>query len=45
MTEDIGASKGERTRFVYVVYHLGGAVHGYPITAAMLRQIPGVTLP
>lgn len=35
---DIGASKGERTRYIYVLYHLSGAVHGYPITETLLRE-------
>jgi hypothetical protein len=34
----IGACKGERTEFIYVIYHLDGTVHGYPITEALLRQ-------
>jgi hypothetical protein len=36
--EDIGACKGEKTEFIYVIYHISGVVHGYPITKALLRQ-------
>jgi hypothetical protein len=44
MAEDVGACKGERTRYIYVLYGLSGAVHGYPVTEAWLRRIEGVNL-
>ena len=34
----IGASRGELTRFVYVVYSISGEFHGYPVTSDELRQ-------
>jgi hypothetical protein len=37
LDEIIGASKGQETRYVYVEYHLNGAVHGYPITEDELK--------
>lgn len=45
MAHDIGANKGHRTRYLYVIYHYsGGAVHGYPVTEAWLKKIAGVDL-
>jgi hypothetical protein len=45
MAHDVGASKGQRTSFIYVIFHFsGGAVHGYPVTEAWLRRIEGVEL-
>lgn len=45
LDHDIGASKGSRTSYIYVVYHFsGGAVHGYPVTKNWLKSIDGVKL-
>jgi hypothetical protein len=45
LPDNIGASKGQRTKFIYVLYHFsGGAVHGYPVTREYLQSIPGVDL-
>jgi hypothetical protein len=35
---EIGASRGERTRFILVEYHNSGLVHGRPITATELKR-------
>ena len=32
LDEIIGTSKGQLTSFIYVEYHMNGAVHGYPVT-------------
>lgn len=34
----IGASDGELTSFIYVIYGSSGEVHGYPITAQELKR-------
>jgi DNA polymerase II small subunit/DNA polymerase delta subunit B len=39
MGRTIGASNGRETEYIFVVYHLSGAVHGYPITEEELRSI------
>jgi hypothetical protein len=41
----IGASEGQRTNYIYVVYNFsGGAVHGYQVTEEHLRGIEGISL-
>lgn len=45
LDRDIGACKGRRTKYIYVIYHFsGGAVHGYPVTEDWLKGIKGVDL-
>ena len=34
----VGASSGEKTNYIFVQYNISGEVHGYPVTAAYLRQ-------
>ncbi len=38
MPEIIGASQGEETDLIYVIYNRSGTVHGYPITETELRR-------
>jgi hypothetical protein len=38
LPQPIGASKGEQTEYIYVLYHISGAVHGYPLTRELLRE-------
>jgi hypothetical protein len=40
----IGASSGEFTNYIFVVYHISGSVHGYPITEDDLRSKKRVKL-
>ena len=45
MDDYIGASKGQRVKFIYVLYNYsGGVVHGYPVTKDYLKTIRGVNL-
>jgi len=36
LLDEVGASKGERTDLIYVIYNQSGAVHGYSITESEL---------